>query len=547
MPGPLPLMVLMRAVLVLAGVFLCCCIATGQERAEVAEDAVQGQQRPSHLEGAAGGKRKPVLKPRIAQIFGRASETDKSVNGSVRAFHTEQERHRVSRLQRRDQAAIVNATGHGLHASKRSKLPPQQSSHNARILNLIPLEIERWQAVVARARSQNYSIHGFYHTSNWMPHWQEVIEEQLYILDGRRLLQDYFRNTTNTQTESAPVSRYDKDGKLAWSSAPGASLLEESDGLYLNIAVHNRKEYDKVKGFIDKLKLKHVDKIRMNYNETVSRQTFRYASKEKKESLLNNTQLSEGEYTTIHAAQSYCRDMVSKGRKAMVYYFHNKGGCCTRKTKSFNPVASWRESMNTFNLEYPSICSRAILDNGYSACGFEYQIGHYSGNFWWADCEHLSALPTQHPRNRYDAWSVEYFIFRTSSHQSQQFKFGENCGYSTFKCEGVNHYDHECPPSWYQHKLTQYVKEDKLPPNHVATISRSPAWVKEVCGGMRSNGTSYKQRPGWQKLEASPLKPVGGKPLTPLPYRSLVGGSGGAKKEKKDRMMREKTPEKLGK
>jgi hypothetical protein len=114
-------------------------------------------------------------------------------------------------------------------------------------------------------------------------------------------------------------------------------------------------------------------------------------------------------------------------------------------------------------------------------------------------------------------------------------EISENCGYDTFKCEGVDHYEHECPPSWYQHKLTQYVKEDKLPPNHVATISRSPAWVREVCGGMRSNGTSYKQRPGWQRLEASPLKPVGAKPLTPLPYRSLVGGPDGAKKEKKDR------------
>ena len=71
-----------------------------------------------------------------------------------------------------------------------------------------------------------------------------------------------------------------------------------------------------------------------------------------------------------------CRDLGLAGEKAVVYYFHSKGGCCSRKQAAFNPVASWREAMNTFNLEYPSICLRAMLE-GYPTCGFEYQDAHY--------------------------------------------------------------------------------------------------------------------------------------------------------------------------
>ena len=48
------------------------------------------------------------------------------------------------------------------------------------------------------------------------------------------------------------------------------------------------------------------------------------------------------------------------------------------QTKNKPAVASWREVMNTFNIEFPSICMRALND-GYSTCGMEYQEAHYSG------------------------------------------------------------------------------------------------------------------------------------------------------------------------
>jgi len=65
-------------------------------------------------------------------------------------------------------------------------------------------------------------------------------------------------------------------------------------------------------------------------------------------------------------------------------YIHNnnnsKSGCCYKDfgSKEKNPRASWREEMNAFNIEFPSICLRALLE-GYNTCGVENQDAHYSG------------------------------------------------------------------------------------------------------------------------------------------------------------------------
>jgi hypothetical protein len=37
---------------------------------------------------------------------------------------------------------------------------------------------------------------------------------------------------------------------------------------------------------------------------------------------------------------------------------------------------------------------------------------HCSGNFWWADCQHIAALPPMF--TRFDAWSVEYWLMNVS-------------------------------------------------------------------------------------------------------------------------------------
>ena len=39
-----------------------------------------------------------------------------------------------------------------------------------------------------------------------------------------------------------------------------------------------------------------------------------------------------------------------------------------------------------------------------STCGMEYQERHFSGNFYWASCDHIASLPQLN--NRFDAWFV---------------------------------------------------------------------------------------------------------------------------------------------
>lgn len=124
---------------------------------------------------------------------------------------------------------------------------------------------------------------------------------------------------------------------------------------------------------------------------------------------------SEGEVSTLNRLHQHCRKQVTEfpDRKSYVYYFHNKGACCMRNSKDPGDLAvvSWREVMNTFILEFPSICIRA-LQRGYVSCGVDYQDAHYSGNFWWADCHHVAALP---PLNdRFDAYAAEFFIFNVA-------------------------------------------------------------------------------------------------------------------------------------
>ena len=74
--------------------------------------------------------------------------------------------------------------------------------------------------------------------------------------------------------------------------------------------------------------------------------------------------------------------------------------------------------MNAFVIEFPSICLRA-LHSGYSTCGTEYQDAHYSGNFWWAHCDHVADLPPL--KNQFDAHSAEFFLLRIRSFDSTSF------------------------------------------------------------------------------------------------------------------------------
>jgi hypothetical protein len=95
-------------------------------------------------------------------------------------------------------------------------------------------------------------------------------------------------------------------------------------------------------------------------------------------------------------------------KKVFVYYFHNKGvshyknddwvqNCVpTVTTEDYCNAIHWRKYMESFLLERPTLCLRAMLYHGAQTCGvnivFCYRW-HYSGNFWAASCDYIATLP----------------------------------------------------------------------------------------------------------------------------------------------------------
>lgn len=341
-------------------------------------------------------------------------------------------------------------------------------------------EKELADAVFVTAARKGYDIKGFYHTSAYLPGWQNVIRQQLSLADGQRKL----RQPTGT---------------WSWERSQGASLLNHSTGLYLNVATSDAGDFGKVQRFVQSLKLDNEAKITFASHQTIPRKSYVKADERRRAELDRAPHLSEGEYSTIAQLHEYCSDKVASKRKALVYYFHTKSmsgyreftpvpdrecSCCNaprdfkvRACTCCNPTSSWRERMNAFTLEFPSICARAMLNHGYLACGIELvRTGgpkfYYAGNFWWADCDHIAKLgPTP---SRYDAWVQEFLVLADSGNRRS--KLDPNCGYSALNC-GAKHYREGCPRAWYRDLLVRYAS---LAVNGTLPASRfdDPVWAE---------------------------------------------------------------------
>lgn len=342
-------------------------------------------------------------------------------------------------------------------------------------------EVERMD-LLSRQQLKGYEVKGFYHTSSWQPYWADVISEQLWLLDGARKFPP--KNTNNNQTD---YIRYRWDFEHDY-----FSLLNISTSLYFNVALHhdnvNLTDLQQIKMLVDSLNLRFRHKVVFGYNLTISRKEYWEAKKNHRNRLDSDPRLSAGEHSTITLLKDYCDHMTRRKKKAIVYYFHAKGGCCKKNfwnESSKSPVATWREYMNAMNLEFPSICLRALLQRKYSACGVDNHDRHFSGNYWWADCQHVSRL--HHLRDRWDYRESEMFILNPHVNVNVSTAFGHRCGYSIYDC-GVNLYNSECPRWKYRDRLNRYVHH-RLGPNHLRYKYQDDN--TELCVNLKSRGKSY--------------------------------------------------------
>jgi hypothetical protein len=280
------------------------------------------------------------------------------------------------------------------------------------------LEQELFANATIDAIRQGASLRGFYHTSAWKAHWREVITEQLRIIDGYN------------------------------SSTP--SLLSFMDKLHVTVAdIDNDFHY--IENHIHSLNLTSISKVNLVRNNTVFRNTYKLSKPKQREQLRDRVareSLSEGEYATIMAMHTYCSDQVALNNSAYVVYFHTKGSCCPKYPPS--PVSDWRDEMNAFILEFPSICLRA-MNKGYSTCGVEYtETGdkhHFAGNFFWANCLHISRLPPLwDPIN--NAFESEFFVLNVSSVSGGK-ECMQQCMLHEYHCRRGRMYKDRCPRAKY--------------------------------------------------------------------------------------------------
>ena len=372
------------------------------------------------------------------------------------------------------------------------------------------LEQLRLIDAVAQLKSRNITVAGFYHSSKWKSNWESIVTEQLRLMDGSRFKSNDFY--TGNQCKEC---KYEND----------VSLLSIMNYMHVTIS-GSEEDFRIVSDAIDKLNLDHKDRIRIFYTPSIKRRAYIDATAEERKELrkiAEKENLTEGEFFTVNAAHSYCKQQKRKGEKTYVFYAHSKGECCGKG--SGHPVADWRDEMNTFILEFPSTCMRALLA-GYSTCGVEYidarndfdelnlefsetcmrqllkntsncvsifKNAHYAGNFWWADCDHVAALPgLWDPID--NAYECESFIFNVSSIVTNNLELADLCGYTIFNCN-KRHYFERCLREEYLPRIRQLLQSEVLlsPVSMIGDELRE--FSPQICASSRER--PYKEQAGW--------------------------------------------------
>lgn len=293
----------------------------------------------------------------------------------------------------------------------------ESNSFNYLTSELSRLDKLRMKNVISTIKEQNISIVGFYHTSAWKKYWREVILDQLKIIGI----------STRDQRHG------EVDSHL---------LVSLIDALHLTVT-GNRSTLRDVTSLIGHARSKVITHL----SKFIRRDAYRNANESEKLTIREKAireNLEEGEYGTITRLHRYCKRKVAKKQRAFVFYIHNKGA--SSDVGTVNPISDWREHLNDHIIRYPSTCIRALL-NGYPTCGielmngrgcdlpegFEFYPPHYSGNFWWADCAHIAALPgLWDPIN--NAWAAEFFLFNVSKKGYDTDAFQSFCSYNIFSC-----------------------------------------------------------------------------------------------------------------
>ncbi len=211
------------------------------------------------------------------------------------------------------------------------------------------------------------------------------------------------------------------------------------------------------------------EKANDNTNPGEESDTLHFQSTDSEPAETELTKKKSGRYGL--GTSEYPRD---NKRRAMIFYFHLKGSSLIKDLKDLSipaPPSLWRQYMGAFNLEFPSICMRAIGKYGYSICGTEYKPyeQHFSGNFWWTDCEHLAQLLPL--KIRFDCFEAEYNNVNIDKNSYHNLAYAAQCAYNMLfvnVSEGLNF--KELPREVYFPRLWELVLKKNLLPSDIQTL-----------------------------------------------------------------------------
>jgi len=101
-----------------------------------------------------------------------------------------------------------------------------------------------------------------------------------------------------------------------------------------------------------------------------------------------NTDISVGEFYTLKLIEVYSKQTLTNDK---ILYIHTKGVT----TPNNECIDDWRKYMLYFNVEKHTEALKYLEEyDTYGVDLVDEPTKHYSGNFWWANTEHINKLPS---------------------------------------------------------------------------------------------------------------------------------------------------------
>merc|ERR1719320_1517912 len=120
---------------------------------------------------------------------------------------------------------------------------------------------------------------------------------------------------------------------------------------------------------------------------------------------------SNYECDSIRTLKNWCID----NKDAFTFYVHNKGMSLVDAGIGYQYVSQWRAYMMFYLFERWKLCANSLM-NGAKACGVNrrsWPEHHYSGNFWWARCDHVTENEVGCLLGKNHRFDAEYWIIKS--------------------------------------------------------------------------------------------------------------------------------------